>query len=57
MKIKFVLSVYNKLYGLGKLLMIHFCVNLVYFFFFTMVFWFTLLNWEGGGSFCYVIST
>lgn len=56
MKIKFVLSVYNKLYSLGKLFMIHFCVNLVYFFFFIMVFWFTLLNWEGGGVFllCYI---
>lgn len=58
MKIKFVLSVYNKLYSLGKLFMIHFCVNLVYLFFLYhgfLVYAFKLGG--GGGSFCYVIST
>lgn len=55
MKIKFVLSVYNKLYSLGKLFMIHFCVNLVYLFFLYhgfLVYAFKL----GGGVFllCYI---
>lgn len=57
MKIKFVLSVYNKLYSLGKLFMIHFCVNLVYLFFLYhgfLVYAFKL--GRGGGVFllCYI---
>lgn len=56
MKIKFVLSVYNKLYSLGKLLMIHFCVNLVYFFFLYHGFLVYAFKLGGGGFFllCYI---
>lgn len=50
MKIKFVLSVYNKLYSLGKLFMIHFCVNLVYLFFLYHGFLVFAFKLGGGGQ-------
>lgn len=56
MKIKFVLFVYNKLYSLGKLFMIYFCVNLVYLFFFYYGFLVYVFKLGGGGFFllCYI---
>lgn len=50
MKIKFVLSVYIKLYSLGKLFMIHFCVNLVYLFFLYHGFLVYAFKLGGGGG-------